>query len=63
MRYHLYKKIKTCPMLKSDVELTEEIKKHIIENRIYNPPKYSDKLLLELEYYKNRKMRHSISYY
>jgi hypothetical protein len=36
---HLYKKKKMCPAVKNLIELTDAIKKHIIENRIYIIPK------------------------
>ena len=38
MFYHLYKMKKTCPGTKNVIELTEEIKQHIMENRIYKIP-------------------------
>lgn len=34
---HLYNLNKPCPGIKSTVELTDEIKKHILDNRIYVP--------------------------
>lgn len=35
MRNHLYKKIKPCPALKTNTELTVEVKESILANRIY----------------------------
>jgi hypothetical protein len=39
MENHLYKRIKICPATYNNIELTDEIKKHILENRIYRIPK------------------------
>lgn len=55
MRYHLYKNKKTCPATKNVIELTDEIKQHILDNRIYKEPKTSQNVRLELEYHKNKK--------
>jgi hypothetical protein len=38
MRRHLYERKNMCPALINDIELTEEIKKHIMLNRIYKIP-------------------------
>lgn len=38
MRRHLYKK-NTCPATINEIELTDEIKTHILDNRIYHIPK------------------------
>lgn len=35
MRVHLFSNKKKCPALRNDVELTDEIKNHILENRVY----------------------------
>ncbi len=35
MKDHLYKKIKSCPPVKNDIELTNEIKEEILLNRFY----------------------------
>lgn len=39
MNKHLFKLIKPCPAINHNIELTDEIKKHILDNRVYNPPK------------------------
>jgi hypothetical protein len=39
MRNHLYKRQKTCPATVDDIELTDEIKNYILENRVYKKPK------------------------
>lgn len=39
MYNHFYKKKKPCPKTRNDIELTEEIKQYILNNRIYNIPK------------------------
>jgi hypothetical protein len=39
MRDHLYKRKKICPATKMVLELTDEIKNHILDNRIYIIPK------------------------
>lgn len=36
MIYHLYKTKKPCPATKNVIELTDEIKQHILDNRIYH---------------------------
>jgi hypothetical protein len=38
MYAHFYKKKKQCPMLKNIVELTDDIKQHILDNFIYILP-------------------------
>lgn len=46
MRTHLYKLKKPCPRcFNAEVELTDEIKEHILANRIYVPPKRDEKPL------------------
>lgn len=44
MRNHLYKKIKLCPALKSNTELTDDIKDFILANRIYKEPKVTKQI-------------------
>ena len=39
MRRHFYKLNKSCPAIKNNIELTIEIKEHILANRIYIIPK------------------------
>ena len=39
MRNHLYKKIKACPGRREQIELTNEIKQHILDNKVYKLPK------------------------
>lgn len=39
IKRHLYKLIKTCPATENNIELTDEIKLFILENRIYHLPK------------------------
>ncbi len=39
MRHHLYEKKNLCPHIKHDIELTEEIKETILQNRFYRIPK------------------------
>jgi hypothetical protein len=39
MHKHLYKLLKPCPKSENNIELTEEIKQHIMQNRIYHVPK------------------------
>lgn len=44
MRAHLYKLKKPCPKcFNAEVELTDEIKEHILQNRVYIPPKKEEK--------------------
>ena len=38
MHKHLYETTKLCPVLKQNIELTENIKKYILDNCIYYPP-------------------------
>ena len=40
--FHFYKLKKPCPSTHNDIELTEVIKKHILDNRIYHIPKKED---------------------
>ena len=47
---HLYKKKKACPQIKNEIELTDEIKEHILNNRIYKidkTPTKTEKVLVE----------------
>jgi hypothetical protein len=39
MKDHLYLRKKKCPALENDIELTDEIKEYILNNRIYKIPK------------------------
>jgi hypothetical protein len=39
MRKHLYTLLKPCPKTENNIELTNEIKEHILTNRVYNVPK------------------------
>lgn len=39
MQKHLMQKIKPCPQTMNDIELTDEIKEYIINNRVYRIPK------------------------
>lgn len=39
MRNHLYKKLKSCRATDNVIELTDEIKQHILDNKIYKVPK------------------------
>lgn len=36
MRLHLYKLTRPCPSIHEDISLTEDIKQHILDNRILN---------------------------
>lgn len=38
MRHHLFNRVTACPGILSDIELTEDIKKNILKNRLYHPP-------------------------
>lgn len=38
MKKHLYDKKKPCPKIEADIELTDEVKACVIENRIYHIP-------------------------
>ena len=38
MSQHLYKRKKPCPKILNNIEFTDEIKQHILNNRIYIPP-------------------------
>jgi hypothetical protein len=42
MYNHFYRKNKPCPKSINNIELTNEIKEHILLNKIYLPPKDSD---------------------
>jgi hypothetical protein len=46
MRKHLYGLKKTCPGIEDTLELTEEIKQHILDNRVYHyPPKNETQII------------------
>ena len=59
MRNHFYKKNKSCPATQNTMDLTDEIKEYILDNKIYKPKNdvhmVNYKLELELQYYKNKK--------
>jgi hypothetical protein len=54
---HLYAKKKPCPSVRSNIELTDEIKQHVVKNRIYIVPE--DLLAQNVKKAKNKK--HTIS--
>ena len=37
MKNHFYKLKSSCPAVTSDMELTDEIKEHVLNNRVYRP--------------------------
>ena len=37
MKRHLYKKLKLCCAIRNDIELTDEIKQYVLDNRIWKP--------------------------
>ena len=39
MHKHLHNLLKPCPKTENDISLTDEIKEHILANRVYNVPK------------------------
>jgi hypothetical protein len=47
MRRHLYNKMKQCPKLLHDIELTDEIKEYILQNRIYKQKKVNSASILQ----------------
>lgn len=61
MRNHLYKKIKSCPSTKNDIELTNEIKEHILANKIYKVPKTSPQQIIINQINNNQQILNCIS--
>lgn len=61
MKLHLYTKKKVCQGIESRIDLTDDVKKEILDNRVYHAPKTSAYVPLvlnlqkELLFYKNRK--------
>jgi len=49
MNTHLYKKKKPCPTAVNNIELTDEIKKYILENRIYKIPEITPEVKPEVK--------------
>lgn len=43
IRRHFYNLKKKCPAIKNNIELTDEIKEYILNNRIYFIPKVEKK--------------------
>lgn len=39
MRVHFYNNKKPCPRIVNDIDLTDEIKEYVLDNRVYHPPK------------------------
>lgn len=46
MERHLYKLQKMCPATHQDIELTDEIKQYILNNRVYHPPKQTQQQVI-----------------
>lgn len=38
MRKHMYRKLKVCPAALKDIEMTDEIKGYVLDNRVYRVP-------------------------
>jgi len=56
MRNHLYKNKKPCPAVKNKLDLTDEIKEEIMNNRIYeikvepkHSPVFNQNLVIDME--------------
>ncbi len=43
MKRHFFDRKKSCPAIKNNIELTDDIKNHILENRVYIIPKENKK--------------------
>lgn len=61
MRHHLYKKTKPCPATKEVIELTEQIKEHILANKIYKVPKPPKQPQIVINQYNNQQINNFIS--
>lgn len=48
MHNHFYRKKKPCPMMKTSVELTEEVKEHILTNHVYLLPSESNNIITNI---------------
>jgi hypothetical protein len=48
MNRHLYELSKVCPGQRNNIELTDEVKQHILNNRVYNPSSSS----IQIAYFK-----------
>lgn len=46
MQAHLYDLKKSCPASTVDIELTDAIKKYILDNRVYHPPKQTQQQII-----------------
>lgn len=46
MNKHLYELKKPCPATHQDIELTDEIKQYILNNRVYHPPKQTPEQII-----------------
>jgi hypothetical protein len=44
MKEHLFKKIKSCPAIENNIDLTDDIKNYILINRFYKIPKEEKQL-------------------
>ncbi len=50
MNKHLMLKKRKCPALRNDIELTDDIKQYILQNRIYKIPKKRKEIKIEKRY-------------
>lgn len=46
MYRHLYQLLKPCPKSENNIELTEEVKQHILNNRVYHIPKQTQQQII-----------------
>lgn len=44
MRKHMYKKLKVCPASVRDIEMTDEVKGYVMDNRVYRVPGEKEKV-------------------
>lgn len=61
MRNHLYQKLKPCAATKEVIELTDEIKEHILANKIYKIPKPPKQPKIVINQYNNQQINNFIS--
>jgi hypothetical protein len=61
MRNHLYKKLKPCHATQEVIDLTDAIKKHILDNKVYKVPKQTQTQILIQQINNNQQINNFVS--
>jgi hypothetical protein len=61
MQKHLYMLLKPCPKQENVIDLTEEVKQHILNNRVYHIPKKTETQILIQQINNNQQINNFIT--